>query len=95
MPTTQDGPIERTVEVRDKDGLHMRPAMEFVDCANQFVSRISVCKEDRCVDGKSIMQMTTLIAVQGTRLKIIAEGEDAAQAVASLVKVLENEAVEK
>ena len=95
MPTTQDGPIEHTVEVRHKEGLHMRPAMEFVDCANRFVSRVSVRKGDQCVDGKSIMQMTMLAAVRGTRLKIIAEGEDAAQAVAALAKVLEDEAVEK
>ena len=95
MPTPQDGPIEHTVEVRHKEGLHMRPAMEFVDCANRFVSRVSVRKGDQCVDGKSIMQMTMLAAVRGTRLKIIAEGEDAAQAVAALAKVLEDEAVEK
>ena len=73
----------------------MRPAMEFVECANQFVSKINVHKEDQCVDGKSIMQMTMLAAGCGTRLKIIAEGEDASEAVASLVKVLENESVDK
>jgi len=95
LPTTEDGPIEHTVEVRHKEGLHMRPAMEFVDCANRFVSRISVRKGDQCVDGKSIMQMTMLAAVRGTRLKIIAEGNDAAQAVASLIKVLEAESVDE
>jgi len=73
----------------------MRPAMAFVECANRFVSRISVHKGDQSVDGKSIMQMTMLAAVFGTRLKIIAEGEDASEAVASLVKVLENDSVEQ
>ena len=53
--------------------------------ANQFTSRITVFRqrdEDRCeVDGKSVMQMITLEATAGTRLRIRAEGDDAEAAV--------------
>jgi len=87
--TTEEHPVaERIVEVRHKEGLHMRPAMQFVDCANGFESAIQVCKEQQCVDGKSIMQMTMLAATAGTRLKIIARGCDADDAVEALALVL-------
>ena len=72
----------------------MRPAMQFVDCASRFVSRIAVCKGAQSVDGKSIMQMTMLAANQGTRLKIIAAGPDAEQAVDALARIIENQTSE-
>ena len=72
----------------------MRPAMQFVDCANGYSAQIKVCKGEKCVDGKSIMQMTMLAATLGTQLKIIAQGQDAEQAVEELAKVIENETSE-
>ncbi len=89
--TIEEQPIaERTVQVRNKEGLHMRPAMQFVDCANGFESAIQVCKDQQCVDGKSIMQMTMLAATAGTRLKIVARGSDADAAVEALALILES-----
>ena len=69
----------------------MRPAMQFVDCATNFQSSISVCKNDYCVDGKSIMEITMLAAGKGTQLRIRAEGNDAAEAVAALAQLIEDE----
>ena len=73
-------------------GLHARPAMQFVDAANQFSSQITVYKggeEPGVADGKSVMQMIILAATEGTPLRIEAEGEDADQAVAKLVALVE------
>ena len=89
MPPVQDGSVERLVEIRNEEGLHMRPAMGYVDCANSFASRISVSKGAQCVDGKSIMQMTMLAATKGTQLKISAIGADAEEAAVALAKLLE------
>jgi phosphocarrier protein len=92
LPSTQDSHyIEREVEIRNPEGLHMRPAMQFVDCANGFSSRISIQKDSQCVDGKSIMQVTMLAATKGTKLKIIAEGEDAPEAMEALATLIQNE----
>jgi len=80
------------VTVSNENGLHARPAMSFVDLACKFSSAIKVtrmCDEPETVDGKSIMQMLTLAAIQGTILKIDAEGEDAQAAVESLGKLFE------
>ncbi len=81
--------FETEVEIKNEDGLHMRPAMQFVDLANQFDSNITVAGDDTSVDGKSIMQMSMLAATRGTKLRIKAEGDDAQQAVNALRKLVE------
>ena len=91
MPPTQEEKVERIVEVRIAEGLHMRPAMEFVDLANGFCSQIAVENGQQNVDGKSIMQITMLAATKGTKLTIIAEGTDAREAVDALAAMVENE----
>ena len=82
---------EITVEIKNTDGLHMRPAMQFVDIANQYDCEITVSNDQASVDGKSIMQMSMLAATCGTKLKIRAEGADAQQAVNALQKLVEEE----
>lgn len=80
---------EQEVLIRNPHGLHMRPAMQFVECANKFQSAISVSKGTQRVDGKSIMEMMLLVATHGTKLRIAAQGHDAAEAVAALAPILE------
>ena len=80
---------EMEVEIKNADGLHMRPAMQFVDIANQYECDITVSSEENEVDGKSIMQMSMLAATHGTKLKIKAEGADAQEAISALHKLVE------
>jgi phosphocarrier protein HPr len=80
---------EADVEIKNADGLHMRPAMQFVDIANRFGCDITVSNIENSVDGKSIMQMSMLAATCGTKLKIVAEGPDARQAVDALRNLVE------
>ncbi len=87
MPTAA-----RDIVICNSRGLHARPAMQFVDLANTFQSSIVVRKggdEPLEVDGKSVMHMITLEAVQGTPLRIEAEGADAEQAVEQLAALVE------
>jgi len=76
---------------RQPAGLHARPADLFVKLANRFSAKIWVSrgKNHESVDGKSILSILTLGAEQGTRLEIIATGEDAAAAVAALSELVE------
>ena len=67
----------------------MRPAMQFVDTASRFQSSVTVSKDDINVDGKSIMQMSMLAATCGTRLKVKAEGADAAEAIEAIRELVE------
>jgi len=80
---------EMGVEIKNAEGLHMRPAMQFVDVANQFECDITVSNNENNVDGKSIMQMSMLAATYGTKLKIKAEGADAEQAINALRELVE------
>ena len=82
---------ETEVEIKNAEGLHMRPAMQFVDVSNRFDSKIIVTNGKTTVDGKSIMQMSMLAATCGTKLKIRAEGADAESAVSALQELVENE----
>ena len=81
--------IEIEVEIKNADGLHMRPAMQFVDTASKYSCDITVSNGDVSVDGKSIMQMTMLAATQGTKLKITADGQDGQQAIEELRELVE------
>ncbi len=88
MPTAS-----RDIIVSNSLGLHARPAMQFVDLANQFVSRVTVSKggeEPYDADGKSVMQMIILAATQGTPLRILAEGDDADAAVEKLARLFQD-----
>ena len=80
---------ETEVEIKNADGLHMRPAMQFVDIANQFDCDLTVSSGDNSVDGKSIMQMSMLAATCGTKLKIKTEGSDAQKASSALQELVE------
>ena len=95
MQTEQDSldneVYEAELEIKNSDGLHMRPAMKFVDLANGFDSDITVSSADTDVDGKSIMQITMLAATCGTKLRIKAKGPDARKAIEALRELVEKQ----
>ncbi|MBL8745817.1 MAG: HPr family phosphocarrier protein [Phycisphaerae bacterium] len=80
------------VVIRNRLGLHARPAMAFVDLASTFSADVTVRRQDgtEIIDGKSIMQMMMLAATQGTALEVVADGGDAAEACAALKKLVES-----
>jgi len=76
------------VVIVNRQGLHARPATQFVEMANRFASRVTVFKDDTRVNGKSVMEMMLLDAEQGTTLRLEAEGEDAEECLLALVEVV-------
>jgi phosphotransferase system HPr (HPr) family protein len=83
----------REARVTNKEGLHARPVMRFVDLASRFKSSIvvvNVSGRGEPVDGKSAMQMMLLEATQGSVIRIEATGEDAAVAVDALAALIES-----
>lgn len=80
---------ETTVQIMNGDGLHMRPAMQFVDLASQFDCEITVSAGRTEADGKSIMNMSMLAATCGTQLKIRAAGPQAQEAIDALRELVE------
>jgi phosphocarrier protein len=71
-------------------GLHARAAARFVHLATRFESRIRVGRDEKIMDGKSIMGILLLAASRGTTLTVIADGPDEARAVDALVGLVES-----
>jgi phosphocarrier protein len=80
--------IHKTVEILNRTGLHARPAAEFVEKASKFKSKITIEKDGKKADAKSILSVLGLGVGQGSKIKITAEGEDEQQAVEQLVELL-------
>lgn len=76
--------IEKEVIVMNQQGLHARPAAMFVQIATKYDSKVSVRKEKETINGKSIMGILMLGAQHQCKITLIAEGEDADQAIADL-----------
>ena len=81
---------ERTTQIRNKYGLHARPAAEFVKLATQFQSEIWVRKQEVEVNGKSIMGMMMLAAECGAEITIRADGDDEHEAIEKLIALVNN-----
>ncbi|MBT3198750.1 MAG: HPr family phosphocarrier protein [Phycisphaerales bacterium] len=85
MPTA-----EQEISIVNKYGLHARPAMQLVELANGFGSKIELSTNSITVDGKSIMSVMRLGAAKGTVLKVTADGEDATEAI-NAIAILVND----
>jgi phosphocarrier protein len=74
----------REVVIRNRLGMHARAAARFVHTASQFRSRVTVRRQDRVMDVKSILGILLLAAAQGTQLELRAEGDDEKAAIDAL-----------
>jgi len=83
--------IKKELTIKNKQGLHARPAALFVQVANKFDSRITVRRDAEEVNGKSIMGILMLGAEKGSLIVIEADGADAETALAELEKIINSE----
>lgn len=81
--------IRRELTIRNRLGLHARAAARFVHTANRFRSRVTVTRNGKTMDGKSILGILLLAASQGAQMEVGAEGDDAEEAVAALAELVE------
>ena len=81
--------ISRTVEMRNKRGLHARASAKFVTLASQLDAQIEVEKDGTTVCGTSIMGLMMLGAAMGDTITITASGFGAEQAIEQLVELVE------
>ncbi len=81
--------VSKPVVISNPQGLHARPAHAFVSLAKEYQAEITLSKGSETVDGKSILELLTLAAVQGTELVVGGVGGDAEAAVAALVALIE------
>lgn len=82
--------LSKKVVVKNKTGLHARPAALFVQTAGRFLSDITVEKDNKKVNAKSIMGIMALGVSQGEEIIITARGEDEKEAIETLIDLVQN-----
>lgn len=81
---------EAIVTIRNRKGLHARASAKFVKCAETFDAHVTVTRDNQTVGGTSIMGLMMLAAGPGTLLHIVAEGPEGPEALAALVRLIED-----
>ena len=79
---------QQNVTVKNKTGLHARPAALFVQTANKFKSEVFIEKEGKKVNAKSIMGMMTLGITSGETVTVEVDGSDEEEAIENIEKYL-------
>lgn len=87
--------LEKKITIKNRLGMHARAAVKFVNTANRFSSTVRVVKDGDEIDGKSILGILTLAAVQGTEIILKVSGEDENRALSALVGLINNNFLEK
>ena len=80
----------KEVEIKNKLGLHARPASMVVKLAGKYQSEIQLVKEDTEINAKSILGVMMLAAGPGQKVTITADGEDEEEAVQALGELIES-----
>lgn len=82
--------VEKILSVRNRAGVHARPAALIAQTANKFSSEIIMEKDELTVNAKSIMGVITMAAAYNTTITVRAEGSDAQEAVDAIYSLFEN-----
>ncbi len=80
----------KEVIIKNKFGLHGRPASLLVETARKFQADIQLGKDGTAVDAKSILEVLSIACGKGTPIAIRARGVDEAEAVRSLADLIDN-----
>lgn len=82
--------IEKNIIVKEKNGIHARPAGILVKIAGKFKSNISIMSNEKKANAKSIMGIMALGVRENQEITIIADGEDEVEALNEVVKLVES-----
>ena len=79
---------QETLTIENKTGIHARPASIFVQTATKFKSKIQLQAKGKTIDAKSILMIMSMGLVNGTEIKIIADGPDEDEALKALTELV-------
>ena len=95
-PAGENNPkIMREYVIQNRYGIHARPAAMLVKTASKFQSDVTQEKGSVRVSGKSIMGLMTMEASCGAKIRIVAEGVDAEQALDEIERLFDNKFYEE
>jgi len=84
-----DAVVCKTLEIKNRLGLHARAAAQLVQTASKFDADITVTKAGQAVNAKSILGLMMLAAAQGSMIEVSASGLQAAEAVAAIEQLVD------
>ncbi|UCE22708.1 MAG: HPr family phosphocarrier protein [Candidatus Aminicenantes bacterium] len=87
--------LKKKITIKNKLGMHARAAVKFVNLANRFSSTVRIEKNGSEIDGKSILGILTLAAIQGTEIILKVSGKDEDRALKALVELIDSRFQEK
>ena len=82
--------VEKTIIIKNKLGLHARAAVKFVNTANRYSSSVKVIRDETEIDGKSILGILTLAAIQGASIVLRISGKDENDALKALEELVKD-----
>jgi phosphocarrier protein len=82
--------LQKRVAIINRLGLHARAAAKFVKLANRFEASVKIEKDGILIDGKSILGILTLAAVQGTEITLKISGKDEKSAMKALISLIKS-----
>ncbi len=82
--------MELNLQIKNKAGLHARPAAIFAQKCSAFTSSITIIKENKQANGKSLINLMGLSVKQGDTITLKIDGPDAAEAGAALKKIVDD-----
>jgi len=82
--------LEKKIAIKNKLGLHARAAVKFVNLANRFGASVKIVKDGSEIDGKSILGILTLAAIQGSEIMLLVSGKDEDSALKALADLINN-----
>ena len=87
--------LEKKITIENKLGMHARAAVKFANLANRFKSSVKIEKDGNEIDGKSILGILTLAAVQRSQIILKVSGADEGRALKALIALINNKFQEK
>ncbi|TMA59706.1 MAG: HPr family phosphocarrier protein [Deltaproteobacteria bacterium] len=82
--------VVKTIEIKNKLGLHARASALLVQTVNKFSAQVSLSVDGQTVDGRSILGVMTLGAPQGSKILVEAQGDDAERVIKAIEKLIDN-----
>ncbi|AZO96501.1 HPr family phosphocarrier protein [Halocella sp. SP3-1] len=81
--------LKKEVIIKNKTGLHARPAAVFVEAADRFESDVEIIFDGIAVNAKSIIGVLSLGIGKGDQITLVTEGSDEKEALEYLIEIIE------
>jgi len=90
LDKTKENQAKGKFKVKNDKGLHSIPSTEIVKCATSFKSQVYLIYQKQAVNAKSLLSILMLAATKGASIGVEAKGEDAEEAVTSIINLANN-----